>query len=174
MIRSFLESKMEEDEFSKAGIGTQQAYQVDTSIRGDFVYWLDLPRDEEMRPFFMLAEEVVRNLNRLCFLSLSGFEFHLAHYPSGAFYKRHVDQFRERRNRLISVVIYLNDNWQPGDGGELKIFQPEDREVRVEPIARRCVMFKSDVVEHEVAETRVSRYSLTGWLLYNPPGLGYL
>jgi SM-20-related protein len=36
------------------------------------------------------------------------------------------------------------------------------------------VLFRSDTVPHEVLETRVERWSLTGWLLRQPPGLGFL
>ncbi|MEQ9443259.1 MAG: 2OG-Fe(II) oxygenase [Cyclobacteriaceae bacterium] len=173
-IRAFLRRQQEEEEFAKAGIGTMGDYQIKTSVRGDFVYWLDTKRDQELTPFFELAQEMIATLNRYCYLSLSGSEFHLAYYPPGAFYHRHLDQFRERNNRLISVVLYLNEGWQPGDGGELKIFRPDGNDVLCEPLARRCILFKSDVVEHEVLLTHTDRYSLTGWLLYQPASLGYL
>jgi SM-20-related protein len=112
-------------------------------------------------------------MNRYCYLSLSDYEFHLAHYPTGTFYKRHLDQFVGRNNRMISVVIYLNEHWKVGDGGELQIYL-ESGDVTVQPKARRCVLFKSADVEHEVLTTNVGRDSLTGWLLYKPAGLGLL
>lgn len=46
--------------------------------------------------------------------------------------------------------------------------------VDIEPLAGRLVIFKSEEVLHEVIYTKVSRYSLTGWLLRKPVGLGYL
>lgn len=173
VVRGFLLRKLEEDEFERAGLGSVFNNQLDTSIRGDFTYWLDKNRDNELSVAFDLIEEIKFTLNRYCFLSLSGYEFHLAHYPAGTFYKRHVDQFKDKSNRMISVIIYLNEGWKQGDGGELKIFK-NDEELLVDPIAGRCVMFKSADVPHEVIKTNVGRYSLTGWMLYQPSGVGYI
>ncbi len=169
--RSFLMEKLKGETFAKAKIGPGSEEQVISEIRGDYIYWLDRTRDTTLLPFFGLIDETIQVLNRYCYLSLSGFEFHLAHYPAGSFYKRHLDQFKSRSNRMISMIIYLNDGWKPGNGGELKIFQDKG-DLIVEPLARRCVLFKSDTVPHEVLKTQVSRYSLTGWLLYMPSGVG--
>lgn len=168
-----LHKKQEEDAFKKAALGDAFSRQVISEIRGDFAYWLDKKRDTELNSFFLLVEELISKLNRYCYLSLSGYEFHLTHYPKGSYYKKHLDQFKDRNNRLISVLIYLNQNWKEGDGGELKVYEKEGSRV-IKPIANRCVIFKSDVVEHEVLPTEVSRYSLTGWLLYMPSGVGYI
>lgn len=172
-VRGFLLQKLEEDEFKRAGLGSVFNNQLDTTIRGDFTYWLDKERDTSLALAFELIEEIKSTLNRFCFLSLSGYEFHLAHYPAGTFYKRHVDQFQDRSNRMISVIIYLNEGWKQGDGGELKIYK-EEEELLIDPIAGRCVMFKSADVPHEVMKTNVGRYSLTGWMLYQPSGVGYI
>jgi|SRR5690606_5351284 len=120
------------------------------------------------------VEECTFHFNRYCFLSLSGAEFHLAHYPSGGHYSRHLDRFENRSNRMISVVIYLNEDWRPGDGGELEIFQGDGSSFLVEPLGGRCVLFKSAVVPHAVRTAHKSRFSLTGWLLHRPPGLAPL
>lgn len=172
-LRTFLLLKLEEDEFERAGIGSSVKKMQDTSIRGDFTYWLDKNRDLDLSPAFDIIEEAKDTLNRFCFLSLSGYEFHLAYYPEGTYYKKHLDQFQERSNRMISMIIYLNEGWKKGDGGELKIFR-EDEEQLIEPIAGRCVMFKSADVPHEVMKTNVGRFSLTGWLLYTPSGVGFV
>lgn len=170
---TLLNRKQEEDAFKKAALGDAFSRQVISEIRGDFAYWLDKERDTEVGDFFLLLEELISKLNRYCYLSLSGYEFHLTHYPKGSYYKKHIDQFKGRNNRLISVIIYLNENWKEGNGGELKVFGPDGDQI-IKPIANRCVIFKSEVVEHEVLPTEVSRYSLTGWLLYMPSGVGYL
>lgn len=164
---------LEEDDFKKAGIGTGHEFQLKHSVRGDYIRWLNRDRDLLLSDFFTKVDEVVAVLNRFCFLSLSGFEFHMAHYPTGTFYKRHLDQFNNRSNRLISVILYLNKDWRKGDGGELRIYL-DGTEKEIEPIARRIVFMRSDLVEHEVLMTTKDRYSLTGWLLYQPPGLTYL
>ncbi len=171
LARSFLLGKIGDDEFHKASVGPAAEQQVISEIRGDYIYWIDKQKDASMASFFELIEETVGILNRYCYLSLSGYEFHLAHYPAGCFYKKHLDQFKSRNNRMISMIIYLNENWKPGNGGELRIFR-DSEDIVVEPLARRCVLFRSDIVPHEVLKTEVSRYSLTGWLLYLPSGVG--
>ncbi|MDW7694126.1 2OG-Fe(II) oxygenase [Flammeovirgaceae bacterium SG7u.111] len=172
-LERFMVEKIDQDRFEKAGIGAETEFQIKSEIRGDFTFWIEKKRDTVIQPFFTLAEEIVAKLNRYCFLSLSGYEFHLAHYPKGSFYKKHLDQFNHRSNRMVSVIIYFNKDWQKGDGGELKIYDPKGDSI-VEPLANRCVIFKSGDVPHEVLITNKGRYSLTGWLLYQPPVLGQL
>jgi SM-20-related protein len=170
-IMDFFHQKEANDQLKKAGIGTQNEFQVKAEIRGDFIYWLDEERDTVLSPFFGMMQELTQNLKRFCYLSLSGSEFHIAKYPAGSYYHRHLDQFNSRTNRQITVLIYLNQNWQKGDGGELVIYK-EGKEILVEPTAKKLLLFKSDVIEHEVLTTVVPRYSLTGWLLHQPVGVG--
>jgi len=172
-IMTFFSDAEQNDRLKKAGIGSSGEFQIKSSIRGDFIYWLDEERDDELTSFFELKRELLEKLRRFCFLSLSGSEFHIAKYPEGSHYNRHLDQFNERSNRQITVLIYLNENWKKGDGGELVIYK-DNEEILVEPIAKRLLLFKSDVIEHEVLKTNVPRYSLTGWLLRQPESVGYL
>lgn len=169
-IQSFFQDHL--SQFTQAGIGALDRNTIEKDIRGDRTYWLDRVRDESLSRFWLLVDETISMFNRYCYLSLSGYEFHLAHYPSGGHYDTHLDQFENRNNRMISIIIYLNDGWQVGDGGELEIVRPDDSRIRVEPIANRCVLFKSADVPHGVVEAFKSRYSLTGWLLYQPSALG--
>ncbi len=172
-IMDFFHEKEQNNQLKKAGIGSSGEFQLNASIRGDFIHWLDRERDSELEPFFGLMGELIESLKRHCFMSLSGSEFHIAKYPQGSHYDRHLDQFNERSNRQITVLIYLNEHWKKGDGGELKIYK-DGEEILVEPIAKRLLLFKSDVIEHEVLRTNVPRYSLTGWLLHQPATVGYL
>jgi SM-20-related protein len=173
LIMDFFHEKEQSNQLKKAGIGSSGEFQLNASIRGDFIHWLDRERDSELELFFGLMDELIESLRRDCFMSLSGSEFHIAKYPEGSHYDRHLDQFNERSNRQITVLIYLNEHWKKSDGGELKIYK-EGKEILVEPIAKRLLLFKSDVVEHEVLITKVPRYSLTGWLLHQPATVGYL
>ena len=173
-IKNYFTQLDEDEKLRKAGIGALGEFKIEKEVRGDFIYWLDRERDVVMSPFFELMEEVNEKLKRYCFISLSGSEFHLAKYPAGSYYHRHLDQFNNRNNRQITILIYLNDAWKKGDGGELRIFKEGEESVLIEPVARRLLLFKSDSVEHEVLTTNVPRYSLTGWLLRQPASLGYL
>ncbi|MGN8225428.1 2OG-Fe(II) oxygenase [Gracilimonas sp. BCB1] len=172
-IMGFFNDAEENDELKKAGIGAQQDFKLKAEVRGDFIYWLDEDRDQKLSFFFDIKEELIQSLRRYCYLSLSGSEFHIAKYPAGTHYHRHLDQFNESSNRQITVLLYLNKEWKKGDGGELVIYK-DGEEIMVEPISKRVLLFKSDTVEHEVLTTNVPRYSLTGWLLHQPANVGYL
>lgn len=163
---------IEQDELKKAGIGSVD-YQIVNEVRGDFIHWIDEPQIKELSFFFDKINLISEQLNQSCFLGIKSHEFHFALYPKGSFYEKHLDQFQERNNRMISVVFYLNENWQQGDGGELKIYK-ESGDIIIKPLANRLVLFKSDIIEHEVLQTMTSRKSITGWLLRKPLGLGFL
>ena len=170
IVQSYFLSNL--DSFKKAGIGALNENIIRHDIRGDHTFWLDRGRDIALVPFWELVDETIRIFNRYCFLSISGYEFHFASYPPGARYEKHLDQFGSRSNRLITVVVYMNNDWQHGDGGELEMFLRDGSSVLVAPLAGRCVMFKSAEVPHMVREARVDRHSVTGWLLYQPSALG--
>ena len=107
-------------------------------------------------------------LNRRCFFGLKSFEGHFARYPVGSFYKRHLDQFHAVPHRIVTVILYLNDSWTEADGGQLRMYFPqEDGSERVEdvlPLGGRLVVFLSEEIPHEVLPTHKERISITGWL----------
>lgn len=152
-----------------AGIGRGQEHTLRRDIRGDAIRWLD--RESQARRQYLEAmAELQQELNRALFLGLFEYEAHFAHYPPGAFYKRHLDSFRGRANRVISTVGYLNPDWPADGGGEMVIFAADDpeREVaRVRPEAGTFACFLSDSVPHEVLPTRLPRASIAGWFRRN-------
>ncbi len=170
-LRAFFLSKLVQEDFAIAGVGTLSNHQIAPDIRKDFIYWINREEDTVTKEVFLLIDKLIQVLREYCFLSISDSEFHLAHYPKGAYYHRHIDQFKDRGNRLISVIVYLNENWDKGDGGELKVYTNDKTHI-IEPIGKRLVLFKSNAVPHEVMKTNVSRYSLTGWLLNKPANVG--
>ena len=93
---------------------------------------------------------------------------HFALYPPGAFYKRHLDAFKERNARKISLILYLNQDWQVTDGGQLRMYLPEQR-LDISPLGGRLVCFRSELIEHEVLPAKRDRLSITGWLTNKNP-----
>lgn len=172
-IKLFFKAKLEADDLEKAGIGTLADHTINTAIRGDYIYWINQSEDSELTEIFKQTSMLIEKIKRYCFLSISDFECHIAYYPKGSFYKAHYDQFKERNNRILSFVLYLNTDWKEGDGGEL-IIHENGKATTVKPFENRLVLFKSATVLHEVALTNQPRYSLTGWMLNNPVGLGFL
>jgi SM-20-related protein len=164
----------ENDQFRRAGIGKMTNFQKDAEIRGDKVFWIE--EEDAVLPvkaYLDLIESLRMTVKRGLFLPLRCFESHFAVYPPGSFYKRHRDNFNKLNHRLISVVLYLNENWKAEEGGILRLY-PEGKEVvDVEPIGSRLVIFRSDL-EHEVLPCNAPRYSITGWMRDQPIGLSFL
>ena len=167
VVKSLAENLQERfsiGEMKVAGIGRVNDFQKKENYRSDVISWLDNDTDDEAeRVFLDLIDGLMQYLNRTCYTSLKTYEIHYAMYQSGTFYKRHLDQFQSDSGRQFSVVSYLNEHWQPEDGGELVLYTKEG-EITVLPKGGRIVFFKSDVLEHEVKTAHRERLSLTGWL----------
>ena len=85
----------------------------------------------------------------------------------GAFYQKHRDRFQNDNGRRLSLVFFLNKDWQSHDGGELVIYDPDDEDrilQIVSPSFGTLVLFDSQRFPHEVRAPRRQRLSLTGWL----------
>jgi SM-20-related protein len=67
--------------------------------------------------FFDLIDQFVKHLNVTCYAGITEYEFHYTYYEKGSSYKRHLNQFKGNQNRAYSMIMYLNDNWSPSDGG---------------------------------------------------------
>jgi len=157
--------RMGAEHFKKAGIGKQQQHQINESIRGDYIRWIDKrSAPAELLVYLRRIDELVQFLNRTLFLSLKDYEIHMTVYPIGSFYKRHLDQFKKDDHRKLSVICYLNQNWKEENGGQLRIYLPEGP-LEILPVGGRLVCFRSDQLEHEVLPASRERLSLTGWIL---------
>jgi len=167
-LREKLRAWWEEGELRQAGIGRGKSFQVREDIRGDYVRWLDFSTGGAFSVFHERHIEPLRiAVNRRLFLGIQEYEAHVTVYPPDAFYTRHVDQFQDAAHRKLSVILYLNDaDWTHDDGGELRLFIPQDngeRIVDVLPEGGTLVAFLSHEIPHEVLPTRRERFSLTGW-----------
>ncbi|NAW35339.1 2OG-Fe(II) oxygenase [Halomonas alimentaria] len=157
------------DALAAAGIGRGNEHALRRDIRGDAIHWLDR-ESQAQRRYLAAMGELQHALNQALFLGLFEYEAHFAHYPPGAFYRKHLDSFRGRANRVISTVGYLNPDWPEDGGGEMLIFAADDpeREVaRVRPAAGNFACFLSETVPHEVLPTRLPRASIAGWFRRN-------
>ena len=147
-----------------AGTGNLTGLTHDKLTRSDKIYWLDREHNNvHENSFFELMDSFVKYLNSSCYTGITGYEFHYTLYEKGSFYKRHLDQFRNNKSREYSMIMYLNDNWQQQDGGELCVFHSDHLQT-IAPRNGKCVFFKSSELEHEVLLTQQPRLSITGWL----------
>ena len=163
-LRANLLSLYTEKQLQAAGIGNNEKRLQDKLIRSDIIYWLDRKHNNaHENQFFDLIDEFVSYLNQTCYTGIAGYEFHYALYEKGSFYKRHLDQFQSNKSRVFSMIMYLNENWQPSHGGELCIHHDDHSQI-IPPTNGKCVFFKSSVLEHEVLLSHQPRMSVTGWL----------
>ena len=147
-----------------AGTGNEKVINHDKLIRSDVIYWLDRSHNNLYEnDFFDLMDGFVAYLNRTCYTGITGYEFHYTLYEPGTFYKKHIDQFQHNGSRQYSMIMYLNACWKKEDGGELRIYHPEE-EQNISPNSGKSVFFKSSDLAHEVLITNKQRMSITGWL----------
>ncbi len=152
----------------RAGIGKSQSLQVNESIRGDYIQWMDKKTAPTPAKVYLdRLDALIAFLNPALYLSLKDVEVHFTIYPVGSFYKRHLDRFKTDDHRILSVICYLNEQWTDADGGQLRMHLPDSMEDFL-PLGGRLICFRSDRIEHEVLPARRERLSLTGWMLDRP------
>lgn len=146
-----------------ASVGRGAAKEVRENIRSDHIQWLDAGESAACDEYLALMNSLRLALNRSLFLGLEDYESHFAWYPPGAFYRRHVDRFRDDDLRVLSAVLYLNEAWLPEHGGQLRLYPPAAEQHDVQPLGGRLVLFLSAEMPHEVLPANRERLSLTGW-----------
>jgi SM-20-related protein len=162
-LRDCANTRQARGDFAAARVGSSGAQQRLENIRGDFTCWLQEPLLPPERALLQRLEELRLQLNREVFLGLFELELHYAKYPPGASYARHVDQPRGSTTRKLSLVLYLNSEWQRVDGGELRIHHGAGEFSDIEPLQGRLVCFLTADREHEVLAARRDRLSISGW-----------
>ena len=149
--------------FKKASISRDVNKQIDDEKRRDKISWLNYDNGVQSE-FLYFTDELKKYINRELFMGLTYFESHFAIYEKGDFYETHIDAFKNSKNRVVTIVYYLNENWKDGDGGELVMYDENTNYLKtVIPHANTLVVFLSDTFPHEVLEANKTRYSIAGW-----------
>ena len=153
--------------YTRAAIGRGSDLHQNQFVRTDHITWLDTGNAQDGL-WLGLMEQLRQAINSRLFLGLFEHEAHYAWYEPDNYYKRHLDAFRGEGNRVVSVVLYLNPDWQAGDGGEFVIY-PDDPEQGIGflPRAGTLAVFLSEEFPHEVLPAERNRYSLAGWFRLN-------
>ncbi|WP_269618823.1 2OG-Fe(II) oxygenase [Zhongshania sp. BJYM1] len=160
-------ASFEDDVFRPAGVGRAGEFQLNPFVRNDEIRWLT-PTDEIEASYLAWMEKLRTGLNRRLFMGLFDYECHFARYAPGAFYKKHVDAFKGRTNRVLSTVFYLNPNWALADGGHLVMYEESLEPIaKISPLMGTLVVFLSDRFPHEVTIASRLRYSIAGWFRVN-------
>ena len=163
-VASLLDSDMQQ-----AGVGRKYDHQIVLDTRRDCIQWID--GESPTREAFLTVMEALRvTLNRALLLGLFDYEAHFARYYENGFYEKHLDAFKGQSNRVLSTVLYLNDDWVDGNGGELVIFDehnPQLELLRIAPKKGRFVVFLSEDFYHQVNVSKTTRHSIAGWFRVN-------
>lgn len=152
------------EEFVPAKVGHNKNLHRNEKIRGDFTRWIENDQ-KEFQPVFQFISDLKKTLNENFFLGLKGQETHLAFYPPGYFYQKHLDRFETGSSRVVSIVFYLHEEWNISDGGELILYNKENiLEKIIQPIPGSLAIFMSEEFPHEVKLCHKERRSFTGWI----------
>lgn len=149
--------------------GTGKEAKINANIRGDSIHWLDEQSTEPaVQRYLSKMQHVKGLLNQHFYMGLASLETHLAIYTVGAVYQKHLDQFsagqaQQLNTRKLSSILYLNQDWQNSDGGELRLYVNDDEWLDILPVGGRLVLFLSAQFWHEVLPAKQERLSLTGW-----------
>lgn len=166
-LRAQAQVQWEAGKFHAAGVGRGRELNINEAVRGDQVQWLEPATIGALADYQAFVEGLRQNLNRLLYLGLFEFEAHFAVYPPGAFYTRHLDNFRGTSARLVTAVLYLNENWRDSEGGQLRLYTnggDEGEYLDIFPHAGTLALFRSPTFWHEVKPALRERFSVTGWL----------
>lgn len=162
-LRESALQRREAGAFHAAAVGRGAERQVRSEVRGDHVLWLGDGPDEAERELLDRYEALRLAFNQALMLGLFELECHYAVYPPGAGYARHLDRFAGDASRTLSAVLYLNEGWQPSEGGELRLWLDDERVLEVLPTAGTLALFLSERFWHEVRPAARERWSVTGW-----------
>ena len=158
-----LNSAENETDFKRAGISGAGDLHLDNERRRDKINWLD-EAQEAQKEFLEFADGLREYINRSLYLGLSYYESHFAIYDEGDFYETHLDCFKNSKNRVVTTVYYLNNEWTEDDGGELIVYDENNKKIAtVMPNANTLVVFMSEKFPHEVLSANRKRYSIAGW-----------
>ena len=148
----------------QAGIGREKTFHIEQSIRSDLISWFDEKNlSKAQQEFLSILQQLQEAINQRFYLGLFELEVHFALYAPNAFYKRHLDQHKNLDTRVLTVITYLNENWEKEDGGQLQLYLNNGQTISVEPSGGTLVCFLSAEFEHEVLPAKRERASLTGW-----------
>ena len=163
LTSKLLQFSKNETNYKNAGISKSSDFHIDDTKRRDKTLWID--EDNGVQSKYLSFTNGLREyLNSSLYLGLTYYEAHFAIYENGDFYEKHLDAFKNSKNRVVTTVFYLNEEWREEDGGELVIYNEDDKIIKtVIPNAGTLIVFLSDKFPHEVLKSKAKRHSIAGW-----------
>ena len=172
--RDELNARHAAGELQRAGIARGQGRRVDDDQRRDLLTWID-PASTRGCLAALVAdfEELRTTLNRELYAGVRRFELQAAFYAGdGSFYRRHLDAFAHSSERVVTAIVYLNPDWVPAHGGQLRLWDPNGDAHEIAPALGNWVVFMSQQVPHEVLPSFAPRWALTAWFRTDAGSIG--
>ncbi|ABK44398.1 2OG-Fe(II) oxygenase [Magnetococcus marinus MC-1] len=152
----------------RAGVGRADGHHINDALRTDLILWLDGTTAAQLA-YMAWLERLRLTLNAALQLGLFYVESQFSCYQPGGYYRRHKDAFVGEENRIVTVVTYLNPQWQAHHGGALLIHPSgHGLTLTVQPKLGTMVCFLSEAWPHEVSPTQCDRYAIASWFRRNP------
>lgn len=162
-IDKLLAFSKNETDYHNAKISSTKKSHLDSTKRSDKTQWVD-EDDTVQSEYLRFMNDLREYLNRSLYLGLIYYEAHFSIFDKGDFYEKHLDAFVGRDTRVITTLLYLNEEWKGSDEGALIIYDTDGEIVeKVIPQGNTMVIFLSDKFPHEVLITKRKRYSIAGW-----------
>lgn len=82
----------------------------------------------------------------------------------GGCFPMHFDSEPTVDARVLTAILYLNEEWVPSNGGQLRLYPFPNDPIDVEPTIGKLVLFSSRNMLHRVLPSSRERYCITLWL----------
>ncbi|UCN00255.1 2OG-Fe(II) oxygenase [Sulfurimonas sp. SWIR-19] len=169
LAKQLLQMSQNIRQYKQAGISHHST--INTNRRKDKIYWIDAENEPTAR-YLDFMNGLQNYLNRQLYLGIKYYEAHFALYEAGDFYEKHLDAFGGTKNRVVTTVYYLNEEYASQNGGELVMYDKNDMQIQtVTPRINTLVVFLSEEFPHEVLVSKKERYSIAGWFRVDEKGL---
>ena len=80
----------------------------------------------------------------------------------------HYDNPGQPNRRALTCILYLNEEWEAGHGGELTLFPflslSAPPQKKIPPLFGRLVIFQSNTMLHRVEQCHHPRFAITVWI----------
>lgn len=153
------------DEDGLLGPASRRGFGLDNDAPGHRSKWLNRDLlDPAVGAVVDLMDAAMVTLREHVDPGFGDLDVQIAVYDAGRGYQRRRDAPHGDDQRRVTAIYYAND-WRPGDGGELSLYDADGRCMRlVEPAADRLVLFLAPT-EHAVRHVvRGPRVAVTGFL----------
>jgi len=151
-------------DFQPARLGQGGGLTAGKEVRSDEIMWLDRNNRIPIDDYLAYIGDIQQLLNCQLSLGLESYESIATIFPVGSACKRHLDQINNHEQRILTAILYLNQEWQTEDGGQLRLYTGSgDEHIDIYPQAGNLLIFLSPRFQHEVLPTNRKRLAITTW-----------